>query len=150
MTSSDSITDPDFFEGFARYKLMELTYRLALPGADQPGLTPTRDELAKRQARSSDLTNETPDPVSTWEGLAAVLEAQAERIRSQNRELRLARRELQQTSNRLANAHASNAALKEKLERAQESRRRIAAELGSMKRSLRWRLTKPLRKGHGD
>ncbi|MBP7971863.1 MAG: hypothetical protein WBB44_01390 [Candidatus Nanopelagicales bacterium] len=150
MTSSDAITDSDFFEGFARYKLMELTYRLALPDGGQPGLTPKRADLAKRQASSSNLTYETPDPTKTWEGLSDVVAAQAEMIRSQNRELMLTRRELRQTSNRLANAHANNTALKEKLERAQESRKRIATELGSMKRRRSWRITKPLRKARGD
>ncbi|MGV1035873.1 MAG: hypothetical protein ACOYD0_02450 [Candidatus Nanopelagicales bacterium] len=150
MTSSDAIADPDFFERFARYKLMELTYRLALPDAGQPGLTPTRDELEERQACSSNLSYETSDPPNTWEGLADVLAAQAERIRSQNRELMLTRRALRQESSRLANAHARNADLKEKLERAQNSRQRIAAELASMKRSRSWRITKPLRKAQGD
>lgn len=147
MTSPDAITDPDFFERFARYKLMELTYRLALPDAGQPGLTPTREELATRQARNSGVTYESPDPGMTWDGLADVLAAQAERIRSQNRELELTRRALRQESGRLATAHAKNADLKSKLDRAQDSRRRLTNELSSMRESRSWRITKPLRKG---
>lgn len=93
MTDAQLAEQPasEFFDKFARYKLMQVIYELSLPESRSGQAEPAGEELRRLAHEAGTAVYDEADPEACWAQTAAVLALQQRRIAALEAELALAK-----------------------------------------------------------